>query len=69
MNPAELHSLLTVFNPFLARQFGPLREEAETNKAFHLGRKEFAYRQTLNGHQPIYPVPATHENIRSTRPY
>jgi hypothetical protein len=44
---------------FKDRILGPVREwqlEADTNKAFYLGEKEFEYVATLTGNEPVKEI-------------
>jgi hypothetical protein len=49
----NLRPFLEPFIPLLVNQNVDTRIEAETNKNWHLGTKEYDYVQTLAGHQPL----------------
>lgn len=53
----NLRPYLEPFLPLLMHQGESIREEADTNKAFHLGRKEYEYVATLEGHEPTLNQP------------
>lgn len=52
MNP-QIHPFLQPFMDLFQRDRQIRNEEVQTNKAFHLGNKEYEYVATLEGHEPL----------------
>jgi hypothetical protein len=49
----EIMEYLNPFIPLVANTGAEIRIEAQTNKEFHLGPKEYDYIPTIAGHVPI----------------
>lgn len=49
----EIMEYLEPFIPLVANTGAEIRIEAQTNKEFHLGLKEFDYIPTITGHIPL----------------
>lgn len=54
--PDNVLDLLVPFFPLLSSQGSEIQEEANTNKDYHLGQKEYEFVQTLSGHVPVEKV-------------
>lgn len=49
----DMRPILDAFKPLLMQQITDAHVEADTNKAFHTGTKEYEFVATVTGHEPI----------------